>query len=86
MMAKAIKQLQIADEAVMNKIYLVREQKIMIDRDLAELFGVETKRLKETVRRNISRFPKDFMFQMNEAEFEILRTQFASSKESRGRN
>lgn len=84
MMAKAIKQLQIADEAVMNKIYLVREQKIMIDRDLAELFGVETKRLKETVRRNISRFPKDFMFQMNEAEFEILRTQFASSKESRG--
>ena len=52
----------------------------MIDRDLAELFGVETKRLKETVRRNIERFPDDFMFELTEAEFQNWRTQFATSK------
>ena len=52
----------------------------MIDRDLAELYGVETKRLKEAVRRNIHRFPEDFMFEMNSEECEIWRTQFASSK------
>jgi len=83
-MAKAKTQLQLADEIIMNKIFLVRKQKVMIDRDLAELYGVETKRLKETVRRNISRFPKGFMFHMNKKEFKILRTQFASSKENRG--
>ncbi|WP_429065539.1 ORF6N domain-containing protein [Chitinophaga sp. W2I13] len=53
----------------------------MLDRDLAELYGVETKRLKEAVRRNISRFPEDFMFEMNKEEFENWRTQFASSNE-----
>ncbi len=56
----------------------------MLDRDLAELYGVETKHLKQTVRRNADRFPKDFMFKMNKTEFEILRTQFASSKTERG--
>ena len=55
----------------------------MIDRDLAELYQVETKRLKEAVRRNIARFPEDFMFQMNKSELEIWRTQNASSKETR---
>ena len=65
----------------MDKIYFIRGQKIMLDRDLAELYGVETKRLKEAVRRNISRFPEDFMFEMNAEEFENWRTQFASSKE-----
>lgn len=76
--------LQIADETVMNKIFLIRKQKVMLDRDLAELYGVETKRLKEAVRRNVQRFPEDFMFAMNETEFEVLRTHFASSKENRG--
>ncbi len=52
----------------------------MLDRDLAELYGVETKRLKEAVRRNISRFPEDFMFEMTKEELENWRTQFASSK------
>ncbi|MGF6929076.1 hypothetical protein QFZ48_004576 [Chitinophaga sp. W2I13] len=65
----------------MDKIYFIRGQKIMLDRDLAELYGVETKRLKEAVRRNISRFPEDFMFEMNKEEFENWRTQFASSNE-----
>ncbi len=78
-MAKNTLKLSLADEAIMNKIYLVRSQKIMIDRDLAELYGVETKRLKEAVRRNRSRFPKDFMFEMNGKEFTNWRTQFASS-------
>ena len=57
----------------------------MIDRDLAELYGVETKRLNEQVRRNTERFPSNFMFQLNESEFEFLRSQFATSKtETRG--
>lgn len=80
-MAKNIKQASIPDEIIMDKIYFIRGQKIMLDRDLAELYGVETKRLKEAVRRNISRFPEDFMFEMDKEEFENLRTQFASSKE-----
>lgn len=73
----------VSDELIINKIYLVRGQKIMIDRDLAELYGVETKRLKEAVRRNKARFPEDFMFEMNEEEFENWRTHFASSKKDR---
>ena len=62
-MSKAIKIFSRADEAIINKIYVVRAQKVMVDLDLAELYEVETKRLKEAVRRNIGRFPKDFMFQ-----------------------
>jgi len=61
-MAPAGKIMPIADEVIVSKIYLVRGQKVMIDRDLAELYGVETKRLKEAVRRNASRFPLDFLF------------------------
>ena len=61
-------------------IYFIRGQKVMVDCDIAELYGVETKRLKEAVRRNLDRFPEDFMFEMNEDEFENWGTQFASSK------
>ena len=78
-MAKATKALMIPDELVMNKIYLIRGQKVMLDRDLAELYGVETKRLKEAVRRNIDRFPEDFLFEMSSGELEDWRTQFATS-------
>jgi phage regulator Rha-like protein len=70
----------LAEEAIINKIYLIRGQKVMIDRDLAELYGVETKRLKEAVRRNMTRFPPDFMFEMNPQELENWRSQFATSK------
>jgi hypothetical protein len=70
----------IPDEVIINKIYLIRGQKVMLDRDLAELYGVETKRLKEAVKRNIERFPEDFMFEMTKEEFENWRTQFATSK------
>jgi len=70
---------------ISDKILLIRGQYVMIDRDLAELYGVETKRLNEQVRRNIERFPSNFMFQLNESEFEFLRSQFATSKtETRG--
>jgi hypothetical protein len=82
-MEKQQKHPLVPDEIVMDKIYLVRGQKVMLDRDLAELYGVETKRLKEAVRRNMSRFPEDFMFEMNVEEFENWRTQNATSKQDR---
>jgi len=69
----------IPDEAVINKIYFSRNEKIMLDSDLAELYGVETKRLNEQVRRIIDRFPEDFMFQLTETEFENLKSQIATS-------
>ena len=80
-MAKSKKALVkvIPDEVIIRKIYILRGQKVMLDRDIAELYGVETKRLKEAVRRNITRFPKDFMFQMTKSEFENWRSQIASS-------
>ncbi len=67
------------DEMIMSKIYFIREQKVMLDSDLAELYGVETRRLNEQVKRNISRFPEDFMFQLSDAEFENLKSQIATS-------
>ncbi len=67
------------DEAIINKIYFIREQKVMLDKDLAEMYGVETKRLKETVKRNSERFPEDFMFTLTHKEFQHLRSQFATS-------
>ncbi|MES2680443.1 MAG: ORF6N domain-containing protein [Bacteroidota bacterium] len=66
-------------ERVVNKIYFIRGHKVMLDRDLAILYKVETKRLKEAVKRNNGRFPKDFMFEMTKSELENWRTQFASS-------
>jgi len=78
-MVKKDKELMVPDELVMNKIYFIRGQKVMLDRDLAELYGVETKRLKEAVRRNAGRFPEDFMFEMSLDELENWRTQFATS-------
>lgn len=74
---------KIHEEVIINRIYIVRGQKVMIDRDLSELYGVETKRLKEAVRRNINRFPSDFMFEMTAKEFENWRTQNATSKSDR---
>ena len=67
-------------QKIETKIYEVRGHKVMLDFDLAELYEVETKRLKEAVRRNIDRFPDDFMFELKEIEFKTLRSQFASSK------
>jgi len=75
--------IMVPDEVVMNKIYLIRNKKVMIDRDLAELYGVETKRLKEQVRRNKDRFPDDFMFEMSKEEFDEWRSKKQMSEEDR---
>lgn len=70
----------IPDETVIRKICLFRGEKVLIDRDLAELYGVETRVLNQAVKRNIKRFPKDFMFQLNSREFKILKSQFVTSR------
>ena len=70
----------IPDEVVMSKIYQIRNQKVMLDEDLAELYGVETKRLNEQVKRNIDRFPEDFMFSLDEEEFTNLKSHLCDFK------
>ena len=69
-------------EVIKHRIYEVRGMRVMLDRDLAELYGVETKRLNEAVRRNIERFPEDFMFKLNKSEWVFLRSQIVTLKES----
>lgn len=66
-------------QTVHNKIYIIRGKQIMLDRDLAELYKVETKRLNEQVKRNSERFPEDFMFQLTKEELEIWKSQNATS-------
>ncbi len=78
------KEVTIPEEIISHKIYVVREQKVMIDRDLAELYGVETKYLKQAVKRNIDIFPVHFMFEVTKEENESLRSQFVTSKKGRG--
>lgn len=70
----------ISVEVVAAKILLVRGKRVMVDSDLADLYGVPTKRLNEQVQRNKKRFPDDFMLQLTEKETESLRSQFATSK------
>ena len=70
---------QVSDELVLDKIYYIRDQKVMLDSDLAKLYGIETKVLKQAVKRNPNRFPQDFMFEVNNNEFEILRSQIVTS-------
>jgi phage regulator Rha-like protein len=72
-------------EHVVSRIFLVRGQKVMLDADLAELYGVTTKRLNEQIKRNIDRFPPDFTFRLTAKEHDSLRSQFATSKETLGR-
>ena len=64
---------------IRNKIYEIRGQKVMLDRDLAALYGVETRHLNQSVKRNIERFPEDFMFQLTKGEWEILKSQIVTS-------
>jgi hypothetical protein len=71
-------------ERIERAILSIRGEKVMLDSDLAELYGVETKRLNEQVRRNLSRFPPDFMFQLTAEEAETLRSQIATSNAGRG--
>src|SRR3954471_15961309 len=74
----------IAAPAVEKRILVVRERQVMLDEDLADLYGVTTKRLVQQVKRNMKRFPEDFMFQLSKAEVEILRSQIATSNDGRG--
>lgn len=75
--------LTIPDELVMNKIYLIRNQKVMLDRDLAELYQVETKALNQQVKRNLKRFPEDFMFQLTIEEWAAMRSQIVTASITR---
>lgn len=78
-MSKTNKIITISSEWIETKIFLIRGKKVMMDKDLAELYGVETKMLNRAVRRNIDRFPEDFMFQLNKQEMENWKCQFGTS-------
>jgi ORF6N domain len=75
-MTDKTKGIMIPNEIISNKIYLIREVKVMLDKDLAELYGVTTGNLNKAVKRNIKRFPDDFLFQLKQEEFDILLFQF----------
>jgi hypothetical protein len=72
------------EKVIEKMIYVIRDQKVMLDKDLAELYEVETRIINRNVQRNIKRFPSDFMFQLNEEEYESLRSQFGISKKGKG--
>ena len=74
----------IPTERIEQAIYLIRGEKVMLDRDLARLYGVETKVLNRAVKRNLQRFPSDFMFQLTDDEANLLRCQIGTSKQGRG--
>ncbi len=76
---ESTRNIALSEEILVSKIYVIRGQKVMIDRDLAELYGVETKVLKQAVKRNIDRFPPDFMFEMTKDELQNWRSQFVTS-------
>ena len=76
-------EISIPSEIIENKIFFIRGQKVMLDRVLAELYGVETKYLKRQVKRNVLRFPDDFMFELSKVEFNEWRSQFVTSKEDK---
>ena len=73
-------------QGIQAKIHEVREQKVMLDYDLAELYETETKRLKEAVKRNKNRFPEDFMFELTREEYNSLRTQFSTLEKGKGQH
>lgn len=71
-------------EAIKQKIFVIRNQKVMIDTDIAFLYQIETRNLVQAVKRNLDRFPSDFMFQLTEEEYNSLRSQFVTSNKGRG--
>ena len=74
-MAKKELSILIDEQKILNRIYIIRNEKVMLDRDLAELYGIETRTLKQAVKRNIERFPKDFMFEMKVSEMDRMVSQ-----------
>lgn len=77
-MAKKELQALVAEQKILNKIYVIRGERIMLDRDLAEMYGVETKVFNQSIKRNKERFPKDFMFMLSEKEWSNLKSQIAT--------
>lgn len=75
----------LSEETISNKIYFIRGQKVMLDRDLALLYEIETKVLKQSVKRNLSRFPEDFMFELTKIEYDSLRSQIVTLEKGRGK-
>ncbi len=71
-------------EIIENKIYVIRGHKVMLDSDLAQLYDVETKALNQAIKRNLERFPEDFMFQLTKEEWDSLRSQTVTSKQGKG--
>jgi hypothetical protein len=78
-MAKEELQVLMAEQKILNKIYAIRGEKVMLDQDLAEMYGVETKVFNQSVKRNLERFPKDFMFTLTDKEWQNLRSQIVTS-------
>src|SRR5688572_929198 len=83
LMAQLIK---VAEEVLFKKIYVIREHKVLLDSDLAELYGIEPRALKQAVRRNIRRFPADFMFELSKNEWRSLRSQFVILERGKGQH
>lgn len=86
MMEKEKQKLEISESLLSSKIYIVCDKKVMLDRDLAELYEVETRALNQAVSRNLARFPEEFMFQLSQGEFEILISQIVTSSWGGTRN
>jgi hypothetical protein len=78
-MPKEELQVLMAEQKILNKIYAIRGEKVMLDQDLAEMYGVETKVFNQSVKRNLERFPKDFMFRLTDKEWQNLRSQIVTS-------
>ena len=76
----------VTTKPIKNRIFIIRDKQVMIDKDLAELYGVEVRVLNEAVKRNKERFPEDFMFQINKEEFASLRSHFVTLKGGRGKH
>lgn len=72
----------ITTDEIRNKVYIIRGQQVMLDRDLAEIYGYEVKKLNQQVKRNIERFPEDFMFQLATSEIESVRSQIVTSRKN----
>jgi hypothetical protein len=83
-MNKSLAPSNYSDDEILDKIYIIRGTKVMLDKDLAEMYDVSTSRLNEAVKRNKNRFPADFMFQLAKEEFTALISQNAISKKTRG--
>lgn len=77
-------ELILSEETISNTIFYIRNQKVMLDSDLAALYGIETRILKQAVRRNFTRFPEDFMFELSKTEYDSLRSQIVTLKKGRG--